>query len=57
LGSNESLRPFVTELTRLLNFKGAMPVQVYMGMVYRGPGLVKEILNRLDEGKYTYLME
>ena len=54
---NESLSLFVTELTRLRNFKGAALVQLYTGLIYRGPGLVKEILNRLHEGKYTYPME
>ena len=36
---------------------GAALVQLYTGLIYRGPGLVKEILNRLHEGKYTYPME
>ena len=38
-------------------FNWAALVQVYAGLIYRGPGLVKEILYRLHEGKYAYPME
>jgi len=35
------------KFSRLRTFNGAALVQLYSGMIYRGPGLVKEIVKAI----------